>query len=112
MPRNEWLDRGDTLGGKPCIRRKYPVTENPATYELCLAGKRGEIWQYSETEYSAVIKPGRVQKTVFNLLDSCRRFSNDSEAIVRFKPEMLDTMCKILQVPARRFYQLKYANNF
>ena len=93
----DWKISKRKLGGYPCIEHRrlmasWPFAPEPA--ELTLAGRYGEIWQYSATHFRAVVR---------------RR---DYEQLVTFPAQELRKWIKRLQVPLDAALQVGLAENF
>lgn len=104
MRKNQWYRAPDeeTLGGRKCIKNKV-------SKELSLVGKGGEIWEYSDALYAALI----TKHTIANrILNPEFRFKKGDEVVVKFPKKDLGKWVKLLRVRNNRNTMIELAENF
>lgn len=97
--RNLWKASTRTIGSHPCIELKtlYKGTEH---VEYALAGPRGEIWEFSDGRYMAlIVRDSRSRRT-------------SQEQLVRFGADDLNHWVIKLGIPEHPSDQTPFANFF
>lgn len=90
----------------------YPQTRNRLTGELCLVGRYGEIWQYSETEYAAFISSPHAAKRISKIPNMDISIKRGEEAVVRFPTTQLNQICRALRIYKWLTHAIKAADEF
>lgn len=103
--RKEWFPSKKLFGGFRCI-------ENRHTGELCLYGKNGEIWEFSENNeprYSCSVWGQYGPNRMAALLQAKRHeaVEKGSETLFRFNSDLLPKVVGILCVPKTRPVQIR-----
>jgi hypothetical protein len=80
-----------TIAGYPCIKHKL-------TGELCIVGKHGEIWEYSETKLALMSHSTKVTNKIADLL-GIRPPPQDkySEAVLVFDANKINEVAELLK---------------
>lgn len=109
----KWTKSKQTILNKPAIElMTTPIKDR----ELQICGKRGSIYQHSESEYRLLIQCTS-WKTVLQR-NGLLSLKNDSrliqeftcEAIIKFDPKDLDLVLSVIQVPVHSGRQVSLAN--
>jgi hypothetical protein len=99
--RTEWKASKFKMGSLACI-------ENLINGELALSGRYGEIWQYSSSEFRAVIYSHRISK---RYLPRHRwPIKPQDETLIRFSTPDLILWVERLRVPAKASTQAEISN--
>lgn len=105
-----WRPAFGRLYDHPAIEMAYPNGER----ELCLSGKKGEIWAFSDTQacvlcFSPVLA-NLVRKLA--LIAPWRGSRKGDEQVIKVPNHIVPKIIKQMRIPTSRSSQIKAANAF
>lgn len=113
---NEWRKSSKLIAGEKAVEHKLNMNKGisgePAEHELCLAGYRGEIFQYNKTEWCAIITNPTAANYIATRLGSSRRYKKGCEALFRFHENLLPEVVKAIKLPKSHQTRVRLADNF
>jgi hypothetical protein len=107
---SKWRPSENRIGTRRAIELKTPMAPN--THETCLVGRYGEIWEYSKTQYAAVITSVSIANKLAPLFNKKAEYSNGDEMLIRFGKEHLETVASAIKIVKNQDIQATLAENF
>lgn len=92
----------EKIGKFKCIKHRF-------TKELALAGKKGEIWEFSDTHCAAILNSTAANRYFPN---EEPKYKKGEEKLIRFPKKDLEMWAKRLGVPKQRSAMVRFANSF
>ena len=88
---------------------KFKTIKNKVSKEICLVGRYGQIWEYSDKEYACVVTSPRIAKKY--LPETHHPVKKGDEILYRFPKNQLTMFVKILKIGKDITHMIKIMEN-